>query len=63
MDPTQVINEIGGGLPAVVIVGLGLWAWFREKRINHLTDMFIKMNGDNISAMQALTSAVKGQGD
>jgi len=60
MDWTSIITELGGGLPAVVIVALAFWSWNREKRINDLTDKFIEQNGENISAMNKLTSAIRG---
>ena len=59
MDWTTIISELGGGLPAVVIVGLAFWVWTREKRINALTDKFIEQNADNISAMNSLTTAIR----
>jgi hypothetical protein len=59
MDWTSIITELGGGLPAVVIVALAFWIWNREKRINDLTDKFIEQNGENISAMNKLTSAIR----
>lgn len=61
MDWTSIITELGGGLPAVVIVALAFWIWNREKRINDLTDKFIEQNGENISAMNKLTSAIRGR--
>lgn len=59
MDWTAIIGELGGGLSAVVIVGLAFWVYTREKRINVLTDKFIDQNAENISAMNALTSAIR----
>lgn len=59
MDWTNVIGELGGGLSAVVIAALGFWAWSRERRINELTDKIIEQNGDNISAILKLTSAIR----
>jgi hypothetical protein len=59
MDWTAIISELGGGLSAVVIVGLAFWVWTRERRINALTDKFIEQNADNISAMNNLTTAIR----
>lgn len=38
MDWTTIISEIGGGLPAVVIVGLAVALWHERKRGNEVTD-------------------------
>lgn len=59
MDWTSIITELGGGLPAVVIVALAFWIWHREQRINDLTDKFIEQNGENIAAMNKLTTAIR----
>lgn len=59
MDWTSIIRELGGGLPAVVIVALGFWVWTRERRIDDLTDKIIEQNAENISAITRLTSAIR----
>lgn len=59
MDWTGIIKELGGGLPAIVIVGLAFWVWTRERRINELTDKFIDQNSENITSMNQLTSAIR----
>lgn len=59
MDWTAIISELGGGLSAVVIVGLAFWGWTRERRINELTDKFIEQNAENIASMNNLTSAIR----
>lgn len=56
---TAIVSEMGGGLSSVVIFVLGLWIWFREKRINELVDKFIQQNGDNIDSMHKLTTAIR----
>ena len=59
MDWNAIIGELGGGLSAAVILGLAFWVYLREKRVNDLTDKFIEQNSANISAMNALTSAIR----
>lgn len=59
LDWSSIIKELGGGLSSVVIVALAFWIWTREKRINDLTDKFIEQNGENISAMNKLTTAIR----
>lgn len=63
MDWTQVIGELGGGLSAVVIVGLAFWGWSQQKRVYELTDKFIEQNGENIAAMKDLTAAIRERRD
>jgi len=59
VDWTTIIQELGGGLSAIVISGLAFWGWTKERRVNELTDKFIDLNGDNIQAMNRLTSAIR----
>lgn len=59
MDSTTIINEIGGGLPAVVIVGLG-WAYFNERRRSQaMADKYLDVVIANTNAMNALTNAIE----
>jgi hypothetical protein len=38
MDWPAIIAEIGGGLPAVVIVALGWLYWNSQRRVNEIQD-------------------------
>jgi phage terminase Nu1 subunit (DNA packaging protein) len=59
MDWSLIITELGGGLPAVVIVGLVIDRLRMQRRIDALTDKFIDQNGENIASMNNLTSAIR----
>lgn len=59
VDWTAIIQELGGGLSAVVLVGLAWWAYVKDKRADELTDKFIDLNSDNIQAMNRLTTAIR----
>lgn len=42
MDWTQIITEIGGGLPAVVIAGLAAAYWQERKRVAEVQEARIQ---------------------
>lgn len=41
MDWNTIIQEIGGGLPAVVIAALGYFAWSERRRSSDLMDRML----------------------
>lgn len=41
MDITSVIQQMGGGMPAVVIAFLGWFAWAERRRNSELTDRML----------------------
>lgn len=59
MDWGTIITELGGGLPAVVLVAVAFWGYQKDKRANELTDKFIDLNSDNIQAMNRLSTAIR----
>lgn len=59
MDWTTIIQELGGGLSAIVLVALAWWGYMKDKRADELTDKFIDLNSDNIQAMNRLTTAIR----
>lgn len=59
VDWTIIIQELGGGLSAIVLVGLAWWGYMKDKRANDLTDKFVDLNTDNIQAMNRLTTAIR----
>lgn len=62
MDWAKLIAELGaeiGLFRALVFIGLAYWGWSRDRRVTELTDKLIEQNGENISAMHKLTSAIR----
>lgn len=48
MDWTTLIAEIGGGLPAVIIIGLAWALWHARKRENELVDRLIETSSEAV---------------
>lgn len=59
MDWTAIIAEIGGGLPAVVIVGLAFACWALWRRVNELTDTAFKREREYSAELSATIRAVE----
>ena len=59
MDWTTLIQEIGGGLPAVVIAGLAYWNWSSQNRINALTDRAFEREREHSKEMLETLTAVR----
>lgn len=55
MEWPQVLDALGGGVPAIVIVGLAIWGRGREKRADELTDKLMEMGINTTQAMNELS--------
>jgi hypothetical protein len=51
MEWSTIIQEIGGGLPAVVIAGLGYVAWAERKRGHELMDRMLERERQHSSEL------------
>lgn len=73
MDFNSIISEIGGGLPAVIIVGLA-WAYWNERRRSddlverlieqsqtHIADA-AKREADTLSSLEKIVNLIGQQG-
>ena len=54
MEWEPILTALGGGVPAVVIVGLAWQARNRQKRADDLTDRIIEMSINTANAMNEL---------
>lgn len=59
MSWPDVISELGGGLPAVVIAALAFVNWRLLSRNDALTDKIIEMSTEQTSAMNELARAIE----
>lgn len=68
MSWTEIIQEIGGGLPAVVIAALAFFAWAERRRNSELMDRMLDRERqhsaeliDTIRVVDAAARAVEGR--
>lgn len=61
MDWTTIIQELGGGLPAIVIAGMAVFILRLMARNDALTDKLIEQSADQTAAMNELTRALDRQ--
>lgn len=61
MEWTGIIKELGGGLPAVLMVGAGFVIWRLMNRLETIMDRWLarerEHSSEMLSAIQALDSA------
>ncbi|MBM61955.1 MAG: hypothetical protein CL484_03265 [Acidobacteria bacterium] len=62
MEWSEVIAALGGGVPAVVIIGLAIWGRGREKRADELVDKMIEMGVNTTNAMNELSRSIERGG-
>jgi len=62
LDPVSAIVSLllSFGLPGVVIIALGYFAYLKDQRNNDLQDTLINMARDNAKAMAENTAAING---
>ena len=59
MEWTTIIQELGGGLPAVIIAGLAFAYWKERQRGQELTDRAISREREHAQELYATISAVE----
>lgn len=62
MEWSEILNALGGGVPAVIIVGLAFWGRGREKRADDLVDKMIEMGINTTNAMNELSRSIERGG-
>lgn len=65
MDGTQalaLLEALGGGASAVMILGLSIWGRGREKRADELVNKLIEMGINNTNAMNELSRSFERGG-
>lgn len=65
MDFVKIVEELGGGLPAVVIAALGWAYWLERRRANELadrhTETLLKVTIETTAAINTLATAIRDQ--
>jgi hypothetical protein len=59
LDWLTVLDALGGGASAVMILGLALWGKGREKRTDALVDKLMDMSVQTTDAMNELSRSIE----
>lgn len=59
IDLMQIVAELGGGPGALIIVGLGIFGWRKDRRADQLTDKFISAIHSQNEAMNNLAREIE----